>query len=457
MPRYWREYKTPDGTKYYYNVNTKRSTTDKPDDFEESQSFRSKSRRVDPGVTFVVPLSNDWVLSVCENGQRFFYKSSTEESRWDIEDEESLRILSLVDKNKLVLLLATARGFDIGERDVYQELLEDINNLKQSRGVPEGSEVIEAAEEPSHTAGEPSNATEEPSQAVRTLISAYESSDEDGDSSDEINAEKEVHSDNEGSNSDIEDLNAASHQYNEATKQMFTSLFDEYDLDPYSTWNMQSKKICDNPLFYQVASDAERRELFEDWCVAKVKLEDVIEDPAHQAVSSDGDGDDDDTSTDELEPTRYHYLAHIVSKAEVAPSTLPRDLRSEQKQLFKQFKIKESLGKKQQDEFLSKLLFYYKNMTEEQRLEVLVKFLKTRRKLIMKGFRNIEQLESVLSQQDLPTSGFAIESQLLRLEDCIDIHGVSKALQDEVQYYVLGIKQKTTALKEFLKQLNSEV
>lgn len=220
---------------------------------------------------------------------------------------------------------------------------------------------------------------------------------------------------------------------------------------------MQSKKICDNPLFYQVASDAERRELFEDWCAAKVKLEDVIEDPAHQAVSSDGDGDDDDTSTDELEPTRYHYLAHIVSKAEVAPSTLPRDLRSEQKQLFKQFKIKESLGKKQQDEFLSKLLFYYKNMTEEQRLEVLVKFLKTKRKLIMKGLRNIEQLESVLSQQDLPTSGFAIESQLLRLEDCIDIHGVSKALQDEVQYYVLGIKQKTTALKEFLKQLNSEV
>ncbi|CUS24152.1 LAQU0S14e01310g1_1 [Lachancea quebecensis] len=437
MPQYWREYKTPDGTNYYYNVNTKRSTTDKPDDFEEYQSFKSKSRRLDPGVTFVVPLTNDWVLSVCENGQRFFYKKSTGESQWSIEDYESLRILSLVDKEKLVLLLAVARGLDIGERDVYQEVLEDISNIKQNNGDSESPKVVETAEEPL--------------QAVRTLIAAYESSDEDGGSCDEENAEEEVHGGDIVSNSDIEELGAVSLEQDRAEKQKFISLFEEYGLDPYSTWNMQSKKISDDPIFYQVASDAERKELFEGWCAAKVKLEDDAEGPASCEIPSGGE----DLSADELEPTRYHYLAHIVSKAEVTPSKLPKDLRSEQKQLFKQFKIKESLGKKQQDEFLSKLLFYYKNMTEEQRSEVFIKLLKTKRKVISKGLKDTEQLQSILSQHDLPESGFEIESQLLRLEDCIDIHGTSKTLQDEVQYYLLGIRQKTIALKKFLSELNN--
>ena len=181
---------------------------------------------------------------------------------------------------------------------------------------------------------------------------------------------------------------------------------------------MQSRKIRDDPLFYKITNDADRKELFENWCMNECSNQSEVPAIDEQIISSD----DEDPAIDSLEPSRYHYLAHIVSKSKITSSTLPKDIRTDQKELFKQFRIKDSLSKREQDAFLSKLLFYYKRMTPEQRIAIFKRFLEGKKKALKKGLKNQERLSTILSTPSLPQENYAIETQLLILEDCIDTH-----------------------------------
>ncbi|SCU88522.1 LANO_0D02344g1_1 [Lachancea nothofagi CBS 11611] len=446
MARIWREYKAPDGSKYYYNVKSQQSTREKPADFEDHATGARKSRKTEPQAIYHVTLANNWSMVVCENGSRFFDCKGTLGPQQELDDDESAEILSQIGKEKLALLAETAQNGGGKDSEIYKEILKAVDRINAQSTAKEidvaaenENEETDAEEsgsdsDVSKVSGEESGSDSEVSRVSEedNLVSGYASSEDE---------ESEEH--------EPDVILAPPDEANSQNQQAFISLFEQYSLDPYSTWNMQSKKIQDDALFYKISSDATRQGLFDKWCTQQFHDNNDIEKDLNESDVESVETESEQGS-DDLEPTKYHYLSHIVSKANILPTTLAKDVRVEQKALFRQFKIKDTLDKKTQEEFISKLLFYYKKLTPEERSNVFDKLLNSKLKVIKNGLRNTGKLKELASQPDLPKESYAIESQLLELEDCMDFHGSNKFLQEDIQYYVLGIKPKTIALKQFL-------
>ncbi|SCV04519.1 LAME_0H19086g1_1 [Lachancea meyersii CBS 8951] len=443
MARLWREYKTPDGSKYYYNIESKQSTRERPSDFAEQELDGKKRKLQQTKVACSLDLANNSKLSICQDGSRRFKLGDSGTLQEEIGDEESLNILSQSDEQKLKRLVRSGKKKGEFDTQVHEEVLKHLETLTNP---PE-----KAAEEKGQESDFPSSNSE--SSAEDHIVAGYSTSEEESDnevqSLDEVHSESEAQTENElhkenfssGSSSDLEN------------KEIFTSMFPLYSLDPFSTWNMQSKKLQDDPRFYKVGKDSVREQYFEEWCTRQCNNSKSTDDYVNESeLDSESEPD-----SDRLEPTKYHYLSHIVSKATIKPETLAKDIRAEQKTLFRQFKIKNSLDKKAQEAFISKILFYYKKLDHNQRVDVFEKLLDSKSRSIELGLRHTNKLKDMPLHGDLPEKPFAIETLLLELEDCIDIHGLNKSIQTEVQYYVLGIKPKTIAMKKCLQNYESKV
>ena len=220
-------------------------------------------------------------------------------------------------------------------------------------------------------------------------------------------------------------------------------LLNDKDIDPYSTWPLQAKKLLDDPR-YHLIPDEKREELFQEWCTQRFEQQKNTPQEEHHP---DGDENDDDESTD-LNPTKYHYLAHIISKATITPTTIFSDIKKENKRLFKKLQINDQLSKKEQEQFTSKILAYYKRMDLAEREKVFKTIIK--RKL---NFPPKSDHLSSLVLKETPTDSFELETQLLEIENELLILDEQKnsSIQNEVMYYVLGIKDKLHALKQVLK------
>ncbi|SCU95273.1 LADA_0G14642g1_1 [Lachancea dasiensis] len=439
---FWKVYKTPDGEKYYYNIKTKQSTRERPAELDaaskdegEDVPTKNKLRKLGPRAVHSVKLLNDWFLVVFDDGSRRFKRQESGDFQDELPDEDSIHLMSKLPAGQLDQLCFAAKTGQGKENPAYQETLAEISAL---RGDTAKDPFTWKKEEETSTTKNVEivsfNGTSD-SEPVSSneikLVSGYDSSDDD----------------NEIQSAD-EDPVLESVQNTGILEEEFTSLFVEYSLDPYSTWSLQSKKIQDDARFYTISNDTKRAELFEKWCTRQAQeAPNILDANEENEVSAEYSDDE----ADSLEPTKYHYLSHIVSKAIVSPSSLPKDIRSQNKPLFKQFKIKSSLDKKTQDAFISKLLFYYKRLSQDQRTEVFEKLLSEKSKTISRGLRNSDKLKEIVSESELPTESYAIETQLLTLEHCMGLHGPNGSLQEEVRYYVLDIKTKTQVLKKFLE------
>lgn len=476
MARVWREYKTPDGKVYYYNLTTKKSTWTRPADFEDDADVRdNKKRKLDHLPKFAVPLENDWFLIICNTGLRFFYNKSSNVSSWEIVDENSAALIAQLDKRKLILLIAIARGFAYEGNDIYEEILEDLDKVRPAKDTDyTDSPVISGVEENNGPESQRPNVNRlkdtSLSSGTSGLVAGYDSdeSEEEGNEQAELPGHANPSANNiednniEGNNieddnieddneSEVYEFNSLEGKSQNSNVEEFKSLFDEYELDPYSTWSLQSKKINSDARYYKVTSDVLRKELFDDWCAAAVVTS------QHDQDNSDNNAEEEvedlsEEEGDQMEPTKYHYLAHIVSKASIAPNTIFKDIKTNNSELFKKFKINHSIKKKEQEHFISRLLFYYKKRTLEERIQTFESFLTTKSSILKRNVKDTQTLRAIVSKESLPDSSYGIETLLLKMENCMDIHGASAFLQNEMQYYLIGVKDKTIVLQKFLKQ-----
>lgn len=415
----WKEYTAPNGKKYYYNTETKQTTWDKPVDLQgESSDERQLVRPV-----FVVPLVNGWNLVICSNGKKFYYHctstSTSSSTSSSLLDDESRRLLDKVDRQKLVALIGIARGYTVSSglvSKLYDSVLNDIELAKLER---EGDNSIH-----------------------------------NNDTLEENYGKKNQYEEEE-----IEEIQQAPILSTDSIKDRMFALFDRCNLNKYSTWRLELSKVNHDPDFYLVSDDNTRETLFEEWCCRQdnnsVKTE----------IEEDTDTDTDTSSeADTLEPTKFHYLAHILSKATIKNDTIFQDIYKQNKAAFKQYKIDEFLSsKREQESFVSKLLFYYKRFSPSERKMLLRKFLerKCRNSVTVNNLTDSEELnltqlldkESIGGNTSLTDNdAYTIETLLLKMETLLKDCGCGSLLEDP-EYYIVGIKDKTTVLLEFLKSI----
>lgn len=372
-------------------------------------------------AVFVVPFLNDWKMVICNDGSRFF-SDPTGERQQKLDDSQSAELLEYIDKDKLVLLIGFARGYmsnTLSSDSVYDQVIEEIEFMRQDLQMDSNNDSEQVSESENEQAGLESEEVvdEQNDQLINTLNDLAE--DEDVDTTDN-------------------------------TRQ-FTRLFDTYNLDKFSTWKREMKKVENDPTFFLIKNDQLREELFEKWCCGEY--------PDNNDEVSASEGTDEE-GEEELEPTKYHYLSHIVNKSEINDNTIYEDIKNNQKALFKELRIKDFVkSKKEQQQFVSRLLFFYKRFTLEQRKELFRKEVNKHSQTLQKQmetnrddaekYLNAEWFAKTLQSDD----AFAVETALLQLEQLIDIHGELKQLQEKSEYYVLGIKDKTIELFNILRTL----
>lgn len=444
MARIWREYIAPDGRKYYYNVNTKQSTWHKPasydDEVDENRDVK-RLKKIEPKPHVALELSHGWHLIVCDTGRRFFYDAGTKTSVWDLPDEESRSLLDSLDKNKLVALIGLARGYSFGGLHIYDELVSDLAKLKQEKETEDSNEVEQKGEneENRHDDNDSGDDNQNESNEAETndhgLVAGYSSSL----SEDEEDEEKKPPS--------ISIMETVEEPVNTSEdKKVLWGLFSRYDLNPYSAWPFEMKKIRDDPDFHKVMDDFIREDAFEEWCARSLS--------GNRNVPVDEEQLEEEEEED-LEPTKYHYLAHIVSKSTINPTTIFMDIRNENKTLFKKYNIRDFIpSKKDQESFVSKLLFYYKRMNIEERRQVFIQLLQQHAKTITSALS--KDLHSIQNCLDLVVDNndpYAVETKLFKMEKAMELRGELSNLTEEPKYYVLGIRDKMLELNNYLNTL----
>lgn len=431
----WQQYKAPNGRKYYYNVETKETTWTNP----------YQKVNVEKKPSFVIPLLNDWFLIIFDNGGKLYLYEDQLYTR--LEDEESLELLDHLNKDKLVLLIGISRGYSSlkSSDEVYDSIINEIESYNQSGiDIIEGNEITDdigiddiGVNEPLSEKDKESPSendqveTMEPSLA-NALIADYSSSDEDDDESDDDyngHIDKKVKLDEEPLSTEIDQLTI--NQY----KEMFT----QHKLNPYSLWSMEMNKCSDDPIFFSVTNDQDREAIYETWC------------GEYESGKEEGDEDNKNEEEEELIPTKFHYLSHVMSKSNISNDTIFEDIKNENKPMWKQFRINKMIpDKKEQREFVTKLLFYYKKYTQEERIELFIKWVKKYSNLDQSiDIKTLNHWEELHSHED---SSQKIETLLFLMERHLNITEILSTHQTSIcyEYYILGIKAKCDTLYSLL-------
>ncbi|GAV49008.1 hypothetical protein ZYGR_0N04130 [Zygosaccharomyces rouxii] len=457
MARIWREYVAPDGRKYYYNAVTKQSTWHKPESLDEMDENRGVKRfkKIESKPHVALELYHGWHLVICDTGKKFYYNVETNESVWNLPDEGSRNLIDALDKNKLVALIGLVRGYSPGGLHIYEELVTDLVKLRQER---EAKRAEGDQEKDEATGEEVKDEDEEKDKANGEEVKEEDRDQNDGEDNDAQNglvagysSSSESEDEDEGEGEGEEPLNIPITESVEepvdisGDKKALWDLFTRYDLNPYSAWPFEMKKIRDDPDFLRVLDDSVREDVFEEWCAHAISGDQV--EPVDEIKSEDFDEEEDH------EPTKYHYLAHIVSKSNITPTTIFMDIKNDNKSLFKKYNIKDFLtSKKDQESFVSKLLFYYKRMKLEERKEVFIQLLKQNGKTIEENLSNdMDKVRHCLAQEIDSNDPYAVETKLFKMEKFMGLWGNLSDLVEEPKYYILGIRDKMLELNDYLK------
>ncbi|CCD23622.1 Urn1p NDAI_0B05900 [Naumovozyma dairenensis CBS 421] len=498
--RIWKEYKTPNGKKYYYNIETKQSTWEKPFSFYKTNKNNSNTKAL--GQThheienkFAFKLLNEWYLILRSDGSKFYYNARSNRSVLklveDKEDEKlSFDLMKYLDKNNLIKLIGLIRGYNdpsIDIKGLYEEIVANIGFLKQDILTEQmeiedgGEDEEEEEEEKEEKEDDVSGKIEGKSSGDDKDVEGNASNKPDNISTDEMREEEgEERFEDEDDNDELNTLNNLTSKGGEEgedninasvqkVKQAFFELLDKNKLDMYSTWSVQSRRIIERPtIFYSISNDSEREEIFEDWCRNRVHSTGLYS--SNVKENNDGDtlvrgsyyeeedkDDDDDDDDDDLEPTKYHYLSELIFKLRdsINERSIFQDIKRQGKSLFKDYRIKDWIpDKKELEKTVSLLLFYYKKLSEQERCdkfqEYVTKHYGEKIKLHHEELNKI--LEPSSSADAEAEADVDIEKEILQIENVIlrsgDDHVPVTAAVDTpgLEYYIIGLRAKHSAL-----------
>lgn len=241
LPPGWTKHLAPSGHFYYYNANTQESTYAVPTiDKRRKKKFKDRPR-------LKIPLTGNWVLVFCKSGRRFVHNTSTAKSFWIAPDEEVQDAVDRLDVNRVIELIARARGLKL-ENDVPGTAIKQETNEQVDKGetVIIGNKQVQIVEESEEYEEDEEN--EEDEEQEKTVS---ESSDE------ELNQEW-LQSDEEDELSPTE------------KSRVFFELFESANVDPYSTWSIELNKVLNDDRYEIYDNFKTREEAFDEWSKLKI-------------------------------------------------------------------------------------------------------------------------------------------------------------------------------------------
>lgn len=382
----WREYKAPNGKKYYYNVKTKVTTWDKPSEFSEDSKL--KKTKINKNQ---INLFSDWAIVIEKDGHRFI-QINTGKIVENLSDEKNLLLMDRIDHDLFGRLCK-----DSSNSDLFDDFRRNVNCIKELIEQEYRKAEIEEEKEKEDNTG---------------LVSGYVSSSDEED-----NTEDTEQDDALISNIDlkIEELKNGTVSDNE---KEFLNLLDEINPSPYSAWIHVSKKLIDDPVFKSIRNHDTRSDLFDFWCRKQIDL---------NTESQLSTNENQNTSPG---PSPYYCLSKIISSYPMAPTTIFRDIKDAKKQEFKKYKIKKNLNKNEQDIFASKLIFFLKKLEFQDRLKL--------------WQESVDQYKDDLKLRPFPKfSEDTLEQQLLSFEYSTNI--TSSSLISDPRYHCLSLVEKSRA------------
>ncbi|AOA64405.1 hypothetical protein PP7435_CHR4-0470 [Komagataella phaffii CBS 7435] len=223
------------------------------------------------------PPNMDWKVIVTSTGRKFFHNDKTNQSVWQIDDDDVNQQLDKMNKDEILLLIGKARGLIVKEKEDRQKKSHMEKPIDQEKKVESEKKVFKEV----NSANSPAN--------VLGLQYSDSESDEDSDSvsheDKSINTDQDKSGSNpnsesvsleEGLGMDISNLSDFSLSDNEtpAAKEesvsLFKTLLDDAQLDPFSTWEIESVKIIHDPRYLELDTDNDRSSAFSQWSREKV-------------------------------------------------------------------------------------------------------------------------------------------------------------------------------------------
>lgn len=413
----WKEYIAPNGKKYYYNKVTKQTTWVKPVHFGNATKkgrIMANDIQDDKIVKpiFVIPLAYDYKLVICNNGSKFYINdkgksiNNLQINKNDVLDDIGIhnlqinqQLIDLVDKEKLIKLIGVARGYShmntekkhdndekngsikhvINYHKIYNDICIEVESLfeeidanekyqqeqkrREEKKVDEIEGTVVDEEIEIQNENPVTKIPVDENKSINLLNQYY--SDSDSDDQDEL-AQKRA-TENESINDEetvtkkqkiVEDDKIQTNDFSNEIKHKYFKLFDDYDLDKYSLWAIEKKKIENDDNFYLLMDDNQLEEIFEEWCSSMTRDSDREEEIC----------DDELEETASLEPLPCHYLSQIISKSTINSDAIPQDIKAANKKLFKSYRIKDYLPEKsEQLKAIGQIIYYYKTFDSVER------------------------------------------------------------------------------------------
>ncbi|KAG7886234.1 hypothetical protein KL936_004912 [Ogataea polymorpha] len=260
---------------------------------------------------YQLPLSERWLLVITDRGFKFYFDKDHLTSLWELPNECVREMQELKNKRKQVLLLlGVARGAQITDKEA-----EDLNELLHGVRHPvKQIELVSSEDEDGESMKIDDKEEVSPLQRQKSdstgIMLGYESDTEDGSELEESQSEKREQSpeiqsqlsdvQNQISNlSDQKSAESSSEEdssaglnlsdlddYEENSSEVaerFYNMLTRYEVDPYSSYDLECDKFMNDPIYFEIDDDEKRRSLFDQWCT-QVARSNSNSDPYTRAV-----------------------------------------------------------------------------------------------------------------------------------------------------------------------------
>ncbi|KAG7838750.1 hypothetical protein KL919_001298 [Ogataea angusta] len=260
---------------------------------------------------YQLPLSERWLLVITDCGYKFYFDKDNLISHWELPNECVSEMQELKNKRQQVLLLlGVARGAQIMDKETgdLNELLHGVRHpVKQINVV--SSEEEDGEDEKIEDNDQLSPIQRQASDSTGIML-GYESDTEDGSEMEDSQSEKEEQSSgiqrqmseakNQFTNSsDQESADSSSEEdsstglnlsdledYEESSSEAaerFYNMLTRYEVDPYSSYDLECDKFMNDPIYFEIDDDEKRRSLFDQWCTQAARSNSNV-DPTTRAV-----------------------------------------------------------------------------------------------------------------------------------------------------------------------------